>query len=112
MQIEPTHSYPAAFKEEEGGGIYVRFPDLDNLTIANTGTCGDDMAEAYFMAQDYLCNFLYEELLHNKPLPKPTPEEKIDLKENERVLQVVVNLYMWARDYMAEINGGGFWDEE
>lgn len=112
MYVVPTHTYPAIFKKEEGGGIYVHFPDLDNLTIANTGTCGDDFAEAYFMAQDYLCNLLYEERIQNKPLPEPTPEEKIDLKENERVLQVVVNLYMWAMDYMAEINGGGFWDEE
>ncbi len=98
MQIEPTHSYPAIFKEEEGGGIYVRFPDLDNLTIANTGTCGDDMADAYFMAQDYLAMFLDEELSQNKSLPEPTPEEKIELKENERVLQVMINFDVWKKE--------------
>lgn len=98
MYIVPTHTYPAVFRTDEDGSIYVYFPDLDNMTIANTGTCGWDFAEAYFMAQDYLAMFLYEERIQNKPLPEPTPEEKIKLKENERVLQVMVNLWMWAVD--------------
>lgn len=102
MLVEATHSYPAIFKEEEGGGIYVRFPDLDNLTIANTGTCGDDMADAYFMAQDYLAMFLDEELSQNKPLPESTPENEIKVGEGERLLQVMINFEVWKKEAPTE----------
>lgn len=103
MQIEPTHSYPAVFKTSKGDKcVYVRFPDFDNVPIANIGTFGADFAEAYFMAQDYMFCVLCVLEEEGEPFPEPTPEEKIKTKKNEKVLQVMINYEVFKEEYPPE----------
>jgi len=46
--------YPATFTKEKDGGFSVSFPDLKGAH-----TCGDNLEEALFMAQDCLGFILY-----------------------------------------------------
>ena len=103
MQIEPTHSYPAIFEMSKGDKcVYVRFPDFDNVPIANIGTFGADFAEAYFMAQDYMFCVLCVLEEEGESFPEPTPEEKIKTKKNEKVLQVMINYEVFKEEYPPE----------
>lgn len=56
--------YPAVFREENG--IYaIRFPDLDGCY-----TQGDDIQDAYEMAEDVLCLTLYGLEEGKRPIPR------------------------------------------
>ncbi len=72
--------YPAIFTPEKGGGFSVRFPDLDGCY-----TCGDDLGDAIFMAEDVLSLFLcgYED--EKKDIPAPSDMNSITLKKKEIV---------------------------
>lgn len=47
--------YPAIFETGENGGYSVFFPDLEGCY-----TCGDDLKDALFMAEDVLAFVLYD----------------------------------------------------
>ena len=70
--------YPAIFTPEKEGGFSVRFPDLDGCY-----TCGDDLGDAIFMAEDVLPLFLcgYED--EKKTIPVPSDMNNIALKKKE-----------------------------
>ncbi len=61
------YNYFALFSPEADGKIFVYFPDL------NVATCGDNMNEALFMAEDAL-RIHIENLLEDKEnIPKSSP---------------------------------------
>ena len=68
--------YPAVFTPEENGHFSVNFPDLESCY-----TCGDDLVDALYMAEDVLAMTLvsYE---NNSP-PIPTPSKKLSLEDGE-----------------------------
>lgn len=71
--------YPAIFyKDKETGAFNVVFPDLDN-----GATFGESLNEALYMAQDYICSWLYEDFIKGNVLPKPTEIYHIKLEEDE-----------------------------
>lgn len=71
--------YPAIFyKDKETGAFNVVFPDLDN-----GATFGEDLKEALFMAQDYICSWLYEDFIKGNNLPEPTEIYKVKVEEDE-----------------------------
>lgn len=59
--------YPAVFTEEENGMFSVDFPDLEGCY-----TCGSDLAEAMYMAEDVLAFTLYDYEKGKRPLPVPS----------------------------------------
>ncbi len=74
------YTYPAIFTEEENGAYSVDFPDLQYCS-----TCGDDLEDALFMANDALSLVMicYED--EHKEIPTPSRVKDIPVKENEFV---------------------------
>ena len=70
--------YPAVFTEESDGGYSVDFPDLEGCF-----TCGDDLADALYMAKDVLALTLvcYED--RNRDIPVPSGRNVLNCAENE-----------------------------
>ena len=48
------YTYPTVFTPEKDGGYSVLFPDLEGCF-----TCGDNLADAIFMAEDALALVMY-----------------------------------------------------
>lgn len=68
--------YPAVFTPEENGQISVNFPDLESCY-----TCGDDLGDALYMAEDVLAMTLVS--YENNSTPIPTPSKKLSLEDGE-----------------------------
>ena len=68
--------YPAVFTPEENGQISVNFPDLESCY-----TCGDDLGDALYMAEDVLAMTLVS--YENNSTPIPTPSKKLSLEHGE-----------------------------
>mgnify|MGYP002869163113 CR=1 FL=1 len=82
--------YPAIFEEAEEGGYNVSFPD-----IPGAFTCGDDMADAIFMAEDAVAMMLADYEDSGKPVPKPS---KIgDIKSSGIVSLVRADTDEWRK---------------
>ena len=63
--------YPCVLTPEEGGGFFVRFPDVPGAL-----TCGDDRAEALLMAEDALAVALAGYVQQQRDIPLPSPVKK------------------------------------
>lgn len=63
--------YPCVLTPEEGGGFFVRFPDVPGAL-----TCGDDRAEALLMAEDALAVALAGYVQQQRDVPLPSPVKK------------------------------------
>ena len=72
--------YPAIFTEENEGGYSVNFPDIDGCF-----TCGDDLNDALFMANDVLSLMLVDFEDNKVTIPTPSRALDISLKDNEFV---------------------------
>ena len=68
--------YPAVFTPEENGQFTVNFPDLESCY-----TCGDDLVDALYMAEDVLAMTLVS--YENNSTPIPTPSKKLSLEDSE-----------------------------
>ena len=68
--------YPAVFTPEENGQFTVNFPDLESCY-----TCGDDLGDALYMAEDVLAMTLVS--YENNSTPIPTPSKKLSLEDSE-----------------------------
>ena len=75
--------FPAIFHLDEEGGYWVEFPDLGIFTQ------GDDLEEAILMAGD--CLLCYADEIDESI--KPTPIEKIAIKEGECVKLIKPKYY-------------------
>lgn len=79
--MKSKYSYPAIFTPEKDGGFSVRFPDIENCF-----TCGDDLTDALFMAEDVLALMLYSEYEEKRiPVPTPSPVSSLALEDGEFV---------------------------
>lgn len=61
------YAYPAIFTPAEEGGYDVKVPDLPGCR-----TCGDDLADAIFMAEDAVAMWLWAAENKNEPIPAAT----------------------------------------
>ena len=87
--------YPAIFTPEEDGKYSVCFKDLEGCY-----TCGDNLADAIFMAEDVLALTLWDYETENKKIVSPSDPNKIPLEKGE-----FVNLiYADTTEYAKKVN--------
>ena len=72
--------YPAVFTPEEKGMYSVDFPDLEGCY-----TCGENLADALYMAEDALALMLYHLEAENKSIPSPSASNEVPVTGNEFV---------------------------
>ena len=84
--------YPAIFTPEEEGGYSIFFPDLEGCY-----TCGDDLQDAIFMANDVLAFVLYDYEAEGKEIPSPSKAEDVKKEDNEFVNYVACDTVEYAR---------------
>ncbi len=82
--------YPVIFEEAEEGGYNVTVPD-----IPGTFTCGDDMADAVFMAEDVIAMMLADYEDEKKDVPAPSKIS--DIKTNGIVSLVESDTDEWRK---------------
>ena len=70
--------YPAIFTPEDSGAFSVVFPDLEGCY-----TCGDDLQDALYMAEDVLAFTLYDYEKEKKIIPEPSVVKELSIDENE-----------------------------
>ena len=82
-------AYPACiYKEKDGGGYSVIFPDLNHLA-----TFGETLDEALFMAVDCLAGYLFESEKEGLEVNPPSNMNDIDLsKEYDDYDEAFVNI--------------------
>lgn len=68
--------YPAVFTPEDNRQFSVNFPDLESCY-----TCGDNLGDALYMAEDVLAMALVS--YEDKGLSIPMPSEKLPLEAGE-----------------------------
>ena len=74
------YTYPAIFTPEKDGGFSVVFPDMEGCY-----TCGDNLSDALYMAQDVLAFTLYDYEKEKKEIPSPSSIHSFHLKDGEFV---------------------------
>lgn len=74
------YAYPAILTPETDGGYSVVFPDLEGCF-----TCGDNLADALFMAEDALALVLYGYEHDARTIPAPSKASDITLSDGEFV---------------------------
>ncbi len=84
--------YPAIFTPEENGGYSVFFPDLESCY-----TCGDDLQDALFMAEDVLAFVLYDYEVEGRNIPAPSKGGAIEKSENDFVNYVACDTVEYAK---------------
>lgn len=90
-----NYIYPAVFYQEDDGRYSVVFPDLNDLA-----TYGDNLADAFAMAQEACGQYLFNSLRDGEILPVPTPLDKVEKEEETALVNLIgVNLDEYARAY-------------
>lgn len=92
--MSTKYAYPAIFTPEEDGGYSVRFPDLEGCF-----TCGDDMADALFMAEDALALVLYGYENDARTIPTPSKAEDLNLAPGEFVNAVACDTLEYRKRF-------------
>ena len=72
-----NYIYPAVFYPEGDGKYSVIFPDLNDLA-----TYGDNLADAFAMAQEACGQYLFTSLRDGDVLPAPTPLDAVEKDED------------------------------
>ncbi|MCL2748261.1 MAG: type II toxin-antitoxin system HicB family antitoxin [Oscillospiraceae bacterium] len=88
------YTYPAIFTPEVNGLFSVRFPDLENCV-----TCGDDLSDAIFMAQDVLCLCLYGMEQDGKIIPAASAPNDVVVEPGEFTSILAVDTETYRRFY-------------
>lgn len=92
--MSTKYAYPAIFTPEENGGFSVVFPDLEGCF-----TCGDDMADALFMAEDALALVLYGYESDGREIPAPSKMEDLKLNDGEFVNSVACDTMEYRKRF-------------
>lgn len=88
------YAYPAIFTPEEDGGYSVLFPDLEGCF-----TCGEDMADAIFMAEDALALVLYGYEHDLREIPLPSKRDDIVLSAGSFVNFISCDTIEYAKRF-------------
>ena len=90
-----NYIYPAIFYPEEDGRYSVIFPDLNDLA-----TYGDNLADAFAMAQEACGQYLFTSLRDGEKIPVSTPITEVKKEEESALVNLIcVNLDDYARAY-------------
>lgn len=92
--MSTKYAYPAIFTPEDDGGFSVRFPDLEGCF-----TCGDDMPDALFMAEDALALVLYGYESDARAIPSPSKTEDLELEPGEFVNSVACDTIEYRKRF-------------
>lgn len=92
--MSTKYAYPAIFTPEDDGGFSVRFPDLEGCF-----TCGDDMPDALFMAEDALALVLYGYESDARTIPSPSKTEDLELEPGEFVNSVACDTMEYRKRF-------------
>lgn len=84
--------YPAIFTPEEGGVYSVFFPDLEGCY-----TCGDNLQDALFMAEDVLAFVLYDYEAEGRKIPEPSKAEDVEKSGEDFVNYVACDTVEYAK---------------
>jgi len=86
--------YPAIFTQEKEGGYSVTFPDLESCY-----TQGDNLQDAYDMAADVLCLYLYNLEEEKADIPKASNPKDINVPEKSFISLISVDTVEYRRFY-------------
>ena len=86
------YAYPAVFTPEENGGYSVTFRDLEGCY-----TCGDNIEDAIYMAEDVLALCLWDYENEKKTVPIPSAPGTIKIKDGEFVSYIRADTIEYAR---------------
>jgi len=86
--------FPAVFTPESNGSYSVNFPDIEGCY-----TQGNNLKEAYEMAEDVLCLCLYDIEETNKPIPSPSNPKDIVKDDNSFVAIIGVDTLEYRMFY-------------
>lgn len=78
--------FPAVFKHEANGIYSINFPDIEGCY-----TQGDDVQDAYEMAEDVLCLRLYDLEESNEPIPTPSNPADIPFEHGSFITLISVD---------------------
>jgi antitoxin HicB len=77
-------TYPAIFKEEEQGGFYIQFPDVEG-----NGTQGETILDGIKMAEDYLEIMLNDYKEQQEEYPQSTSIEELEEKYPREIIKFI-----------------------
>lgn len=90
-----NYIYPAVFYPEDDGRYSVIFPDLNDLS-----TYGDNLADAFAMAEEACGQYLFTSLRDGEKLPIPSSITDVEKDDPSALVNMVfVNLDEVARSY-------------
>lgn len=75
--------YPVLFYEEKENGYSVFVPDLNN-----NGTCGENLEEAMYMAEDLIAGIILDLMEDGHKIPKSSKIEDIKFEDLEKSLDI------------------------
>ncbi len=84
--------YPAIFSPEENGSYSVYFPDLEGCY-----TCGDNLQDALFMANDVLAFTMYDYEKEGREIPVPSKVENVEKEAGEFANYIACDTVSYAR---------------
>ena len=88
------YSYPAIFTPEDNGAFSVVFPDFESCY-----TCGDNLPDSIYMAQDVLAFTIYNLQKEGKSLPSVSTIASIQVKDGEFVNYVACDALEYCKRY-------------
>lgn len=90
-----NYIYPAIFYLEDDGKYSVIFPDLNDLA-----TYGDNLADAFAMAQEACGQYLFASLRDGDTFPVPSDIASLEKDDDAAFVNLIcVNLDEYARTY-------------
>lgn len=84
--------YPAIFTAEENNAYSVYFPDLEGCY-----TCGDNLEDALYMAEDVLAFTLYDYEKGAQKVPEASELQAIETKDNEFVNYITCDTFEYRK---------------
>lgn len=89
-----NYIFPAIINKNEDGDYVVKFPDFSHII-----TYGENMEEAYFMAEDALKLELFDLYSDKVKIPKATDITDIKHDIDETLIVIRINLKETIRQY-------------
>ena len=84
--------FPAVFTREEKGMYSVNFPDLEGCY-----TCGENLPEALYMAEDVLAFTLYDYEKNGMDIPAPSKRDSFSLSDDQFVNMVYCDTLVYRK---------------
>ena len=80
--------YPAVFTPEDNGQFSLNFPDLESCY-----TCGDNLGDALYMAEDVLAMTLVSYEDRGAPIPEPSKTLPLEAGEFQNFIACDTDIY-------------------